>query len=104
MCNSGIINRAGQVKENYIRILVNNLSSTVTEKELRQEFGLFGDVTSIILAKNRYDGSPRGFCFVEMLRESEGHAAVMSLNGKVLGGLTLKVEAIRNWSQFGTTI
>ena len=83
---------------------MNNLSSEVTEEKIRQEFGHFGDVTSIILAKNRYDGSPRGFGFVEMLRESEGRAAVQSLNGKVLGGQTMKVEAIRNWSQFGTPI
>jgi hypothetical protein len=80
-----------------IRILVSNLPPEVTGEQLRQEFQPFGEVTSVILFKNRYDGSSKGLAFVEMLRESGGHAAVRSLNGKLLGEQAIVVKVPRDW-------
>ena len=78
-----------------MKIYVGNLPQEVTEDELREEFGTFGDVTSVNIITDKYTGRPRGFGFVEMTTVSEGQAAIAGLNGKVLKDQTLNVNAAR---------
>ena len=78
-----------------MKIYVGNLSSEVTEEELRQEFEAFGEVTSANIVTDKCSGRPRGFGFVEMPTVSEGQAAVAGLNGKELKDQMLKVNAAR---------
>ena len=78
-----------------MKIYVGNLSSEVTEEELRQEFEAFGEVTSVDIITDKYSGRPRGFGFVEMGSVSEGQAAITGLNGKTLKERTLNVNAAR---------
>jgi len=78
-----------------VKIYVGNLSSEVTEEELRQEFEAFGEVTSVNIITDKYSGRPRGFGFVEMTSVSEGQAAITGLNGKTLKERTLNVNAAR---------
>jgi len=78
-----------------MKIYVGNLSSEVTEEELRQEFEAFGKVESVNVITDKYSGRPRGFGFVEMPSVSEGQAAITGLNGKTLKERTLNVNAAR---------
>jgi RNA recognition motif-containing protein len=78
-----------------MKIYVGNLPYEVTEEELRQEFGTFGEVTSVNIIKDRYSGRSRGFGFVEMASVSQGQAAIAGLNGKALKDQTLNVNAAR---------
>jgi RNA recognition motif-containing protein len=78
-----------------MKIYVGNLPYELTEEELREEFGTFGDVTSVNIVTDRYTGRPRGFGFVEMAIVSEGQAAIAGLNGKALKNQTLNVNAAR---------
>ena len=78
-----------------MKIYVGNLSSEVTEEELRQEFEAFGEVASVDIITDKYSGRPRGFGFVEMASVSEGQAAITGLNGKTLKERTLTVNAAR---------
>ena len=78
-----------------MKIYVGNLSSEVTEEELRQEFEAFGEVTSVNIITDKYSGRPRGFGFVEMASVSEGQAAITGLNGKTLKERTLNVSTAR---------
>jgi len=78
-----------------MKIYVGNLSYDVTEEELRQEFGAFGEVTSVNIITDKYSGRPKGFGFVEMASVSEGQAAITALNGKTLKERTLNVNAAR---------
>ncbi len=78
-----------------MKIYVGNLSSEVTEEELRQEFEAFGEVTSVNIITDKYSGRPRGFGFVEMASVSEGQAAITGLNEKTLKERTLTVNAAR---------
>jgi len=78
-----------------MKIYVGNLSYEVTEEELRQEFGAFGEVTSVNIITDKYSGRPKGFGFVEMTSVSEGQAAITGLNGKELKDRTLNVNAAR---------
>jgi RNA recognition motif-containing protein len=78
-----------------MKIYVGNLSSEITEEELRQEFGAFGEVESVNIITDKISGRPRGFGFVEMTSESEGQAAITGLNGKTLKDRTLNVNVAR---------
>jgi RNA recognition motif-containing protein len=82
-----------------MKIYVGNLPYEVTQEELRQEFGTFGEVTSVNIITDKYTGRPRGFGFVEMAIVSEGQAAIAGLNGKALKDQTLTVNAARPPSQ-----
>ena len=78
-----------------MNIYVGNLSYEVTEEELQQEFGAFGEVTTVRVITDRSTGRSKGFAFVEMPTVAEGQAAIDGLEGKMLKDRTLKVSAAR---------
>ena len=75
-----------------MNIYVGSLSIDVTEADLRQGFGAFGQVASATVNKDKFSGKSRGFAFVEMHVEAEAHAAIQGLNGKEMKGCTLRVN------------
>ena len=78
-----------------MKIYVGNLSYEVTEEELRQEFGAFGEVTSANIITDKYSGRPKGFGFIEMATKSEAEAAITGINGKTLKERTIVVNEAR---------
>ncbi len=84
-----------------MNIYVGNLSREVTEEDLRQAFGAFGEVASATVIKDKFSGEPRGFGFVEMPAKAEAQAAIEGLNGKELKGQTLNVNEARPRTERG---
>ncbi len=78
-----------------MNIYVGNLPGDVTEDDLRQAFGAFGDVASINIIKDRFSGESRGFGFVEMANKSEAEAAIAGVNGQEIKGRAVKVNEAR---------
>ena len=78
-----------------MNIYVGNLSYDVSEENLRQAFGAFGQVSSAAIVKDKYSGQPRGFGFVEMPDQAEAQEAIKSLNGKELLGRQMSVNEAR---------
>lgn len=78
-----------------MNIYVGNLSYGMSEDELREAFAAYGDVASVKILTDRETGRSRGFGFVEMPNQSEGEAAISQLNGKDLGGRSLRVNEAR---------
>jgi len=75
-----------------MNIYVGNLSSEVTEEDLRQAFEGFGQVESVKIIKDRWSGEPRGFGFIEMPARAEAHSAINGLSGTFMKGRALKVS------------
>jgi RNA recognition motif-containing protein len=75
------------------KIYVGNLSFQATEQEIRDLFSEFGTVQSVSLITDRETGQPRGFGFVEMSDGAE--RAISQLDGKEVGGRSLKVNEAR---------
>ena len=75
-----------------MRIYVGNMSSEVTEEELKEVFKAFGEVTTVNIIKDKATGQPRGFGFVEMVSDEATKAAIAGMNGKELKGKPLKVN------------
>lgn len=75
-----------------MNIYVGNLSLDITEEELKEAFGAFGEVIFTKIIKDRFTGESRGFGFVEMSNDEEAEKAISELNGQDLKGRALKVN------------
>jgi RNA recognition motif-containing protein len=78
-----------------MNIYVGNLSYTITEDDLRQAFGAFGQVASASIIKDKFSGQSKGFGFVEMPSDEEAKAAITAMNGKEMKGRNLSVNEAR---------
>ncbi len=71
-------------------IYVWNLSPNVSEKNFRETFEAFGQVSFAIISstslKDRDNGQFRRFAFVDMPDQTEAQAAIKNLNRKALLG------------------
>jgi RNA recognition motif-containing protein len=76
-------------------IYVGNLDFKVTEDDLRQAFGAYGQVDNVTILKDRDTGQPRGFGFVEMANDEEAEKAIQGMNGAQLGSRALNVNEAR---------
>ncbi len=74
-----------------MNIYVGNLSSEVTEDELKREFAAFGHVNSINLVNNTRGGRASVYGYIEMPSVSEGESAINSLSGKMIRGRAINV-------------
>ena len=78
-----------------MNIYVGNLPFDLSESQLQAEFEAYGQVSSVKLITDRDSGRPRGFGFVEMDDDSEAKAAIEGLDGKDVGGRSLKINEAR---------
>jgi RNA recognition motif-containing protein len=78
-----------------MNLYVGNLSSEVTEDDLRSTFEECGQISSVSIIKDKFSGTSRGFGFVEMSSKSEGTTAIDTLNGRELKGKSISVNEAR---------
>ncbi len=77
------------------KLYVGNLSYQTTEDELRDLFSQAGDVTDVVIIKDRDTGNSKGFGFVTMNSQEGATQAIQQFNGYSLGNRELKVNAAR---------
>ncbi len=73
-------------------IFVGSLPFKLKEKELKELFEKFGEVTSAKIIKNKATRQNKGFGFVEMPNEEEIRKAIFELNGFEVMGRNLEVS------------
>lgn len=78
-----------------LNLYVGNLPYSMNDQELNDLFSEVGEVQSARVMNDRETGRSRGFGFVEMKNEEEGHAAIEKLNGQDCGGRALVVNEAR---------
>lgn len=79
-----------------IELYVGNLSYDVKEKDLKREFGKFGDVKSARIIKNKFNNKSKGFGFVEMADRGSCLEAIRALNGKEVRGRRIVVNEAKS--------
>jgi RNA recognition motif-containing protein len=78
-----------------MRIYVGNLPYSVTDEDLREVFGEYGELASAEVIKDKFSGQSKGFGFVDMPNNSEADAAIKELNEAVIKGRKLTVNEAR---------
>jgi RNA recognition motif-containing protein len=78
-----------------MNIYVGNLSSDVSEEDLRNLFSEYGHITNVKVIKDIFSGTSKGFGFVEMPGVSEAQKAINELNAKELKGKKIVVNEAR---------
>jgi RNA recognition motif-containing protein len=77
------------------KLYVGNLSYSVRDESLQQQFSAFGTVTSAKVMMDRDTGRSKGFGFVEMGSDAEAQAAIRGMNGQSIDGRALVVNEAR---------
>jgi cold-inducible RNA-binding protein len=77
------------------KLYIGNLSSKVTEDDLKANFAGAGKVLSVNIIKDRLSGLSKGFGFVEMESEEEAKEAIQKFHGGELDGNTIVVSEAR---------
>ncbi|MBH22190.1 MAG: RNA-binding protein [Candidatus Marinimicrobia bacterium] len=78
-----------------MNVYVGNLSYDLSEEDLKNAFGEYGEVTSAKIVSDRYSGRSKGFGFIEMSSDDEAKAAIEGLSGKELAGRAIVVNEAR---------
>ncbi len=78
-----------------MNIYVGNLPYRISEDELRDAFGAYGEVSRATIIMDRETGRSKGFGFVEMTNDGEGNAAIEGLNESELNGRNIRVNEAR---------
>ncbi|CAG8554623.1 14680_t:CDS:2 [Ambispora leptoticha] len=79
----------------YKTLFVARMSYEITEKDLRREFEMYGPIENIRIVKNKSNGEPRGYAFIEFEREKDMKAAYKDADGVKLLGRRILVDVER---------
>lgn len=75
-----------------MNLYVSNLGEQITDESLHAIFATHGTVVSSRIIKDRFNGYPKGFGFIEMPNEIEAMKAIEKMNGCVVNGRNLQVS------------
>ena len=84
------------------KLFVGNLDYSSTEEDLREAFGLCGEVVEAIVVRDRDTGRYRGFGFVKFSVESDAQRAISEFDGTQLNGRSISVSEARERSRDGS--
>ncbi len=75
-----------------MNIFVAKLSYQTVEDQLKTAFEKFGEVSSVKIVMDKYEGRSKGFGFVEMPDDEAAQQAIDALNNTELDGRTIIVK------------
>jgi RNA recognition motif-containing protein len=78
-----------------MKLYVGNLPSSTSTKDLEDLFAPYGDVTSARVMTTQHSGHPRGFGYVEMVRQN-AERAVSELHGRRIDLMVLRVSEAKS--------
>jgi RNA recognition motif-containing protein len=82
---------------NNNKLYVGNLPWSMTNEQLAELFGQYGEIVadSAVIITDRMSGRSKGFGFVEFVNEADAQAALEATNGYEVDGRPLKVTIAR---------
>jgi RNA recognition motif-containing protein len=84
-----------------MKIYVGNIPRESTESQIREAFEKHGEVTEVILIKDKYTNALKGFGFVEMPQKEQAETAIKSLEGIMFNGRALVVNPAKPKNESG---
>ncbi|MBI4036873.1 RNA-binding protein [Candidatus Daviesbacteria bacterium] len=67
----------------------------MTDQQLQDLFGPFGQVASAVVIMDKFTGRSKGFGFVEMQNDADAQKAISELNGSQVEGRAIVVSVAR---------
>ena len=77
------------------KLHVGNISSTVSEDDLKATFARFGAVLGVEIARDSITGTSKGYATVSMALDQDAVSAIQSMNFTTYGGRTIGVSRSR---------
>lgn len=77
-----------------MNILVSNLSTNIVSDDLQRMFSVYGEVSFIIIVRDKQSGRSKGSAFLEMPKEAEAEQAIGALHQRELDGKKMIVQEI----------
>ena len=77
-----------------MNIHVAGLSLNIGEADLETLFSSYGEVSYVVIVRNRKNGRSLGQAFVEMPNQAQAEQAVNALNDSCIDGNTITVRAL----------
>ena len=74
------------------KLYVGNLGYDVSQSDLEQLLGQYGQVEDAVVIMDRMSGRSKGFGFVTMAEDADATSAIAELDGKDYSGRALKVN------------
>lgn len=84
-----------------MNIFIAGLSYGITDADLNDLFGEYGEISSAKVIMDRETGRSKGYGFVEMNDETAGQKAIDELNGAEYDGRTISVSVARPRTEGG---
>jgi RNA recognition motif-containing protein len=91
----GTVDRFNGVSEHLMKLYVGNLPANTSTKDLKDLFTPYGEVTFARVLTTRHGGHPRGFGYVEMLKQ-HAERAISELNGQRINFMVLRVSEAKS--------
>ena len=77
------------------QIFIGNLSHDLEQDEFQRHFSPFGEITEILIIRDRETGRSRGFGFITFATEAAAKQAVTAMNGAMIAGRPARVMLAR---------
>lgn len=77
-------------------VYVGGLGEDTQKEDLEREFGRFGNLTKVWVARN-----PPGFAFIDFENDDDANEAIKEMNGATINGSEIRVDASRGGSKRG---
>ena len=74
------------------KLFVGNLPFNATEDKLKEAFSSYGEVSEVVIIKNKFSGRSKGFGFVTMANDGDAEKAIAEMNGKDFEGRAITVN------------
>ena len=82
-----------QSRSNVPSLFVGGLAFAATEQDLRDTFSACGSINSCRIVTDRDTGRSKGFAFVEFANEDSLNRALRELNGAMICGRPVRLDA-----------
>lgn len=82
----------GSANDRFTKIYVGNLNYEMDEAGIYKLFTKFGKVGKIEVIKDKKTQRSKGIAFLQMFNREHAENSIQKLNGRVVGGRTLKVS------------
>ncbi len=75
-----------------MKVYVGNLAYSIDESKLREMFSSYGELSEVIIIKDKFSGRPKGFGFITFAADDAAKTAIKEMNGKEVEGRAMTVN------------